>query len=269
MNPQLLPLALLGFCLTGLPPLSLGAATPSSAPRTVPKEGLLLHLDGNDPKNTPTLWHDGSPAGADGEVGAKVKFLPGKGYAFQNDDPDGKTDTVKLTAPLQPHLTDRFAYAVRLTPALPFDERKGEYAFLGNAAFPWNTLFFDIAQDAVYWNTYNKQEKIGGNLFRAAKPHKVSPRAIAESEVMLGVTWEADSNEAATGTARIYLDGNFVGEERSAMRPQGRHADITMIGGTGKKGALDWIGTISQVVVYGNFKLPPDDLMERVFEGKE
>ena len=170
---------------------------------------------------------------------------------------------------LQPHLTDRFAYAVRLTPALPFDERKGEYAFLGNAAFPWNTLFFDIAQDAVYWNTYNKQEKIGGNLFRAAKPHKVSPRAIAESEVMLGVTWEADSNEAATGTARIYLDGNFVGEERSAMRPQGRHADITMIGGTGKKGALDWIGTISQVVVYGNFKLPPDDLMERVFEGKE
>lgn len=268
MNSQPVSLARLFLCLAPLMPLTPLAAAPSPSPRAVPKEGLLLHLDGNDPKNSASLWHDSGPAAADGEVGAKVKFVPGKGYAFQNDDPDGKTDTVSLTAPVQPQLADRFAYAVRLTPALPLDERKGEYAFLGNAAFHWNTLFFDVAQDAVYWNTYNQQEKRGGNLFRASKPRKVSPRAIAESEVMIGVTWQADSEGAATGTARIYVDGDFVGEEKSAIRPHGRHADIAMVGGTGKKGSLDWIGFISQVVVYGDFKLPPDELMASVFKGK-
>lgn len=262
-------LARLAVVLLVTIPLALGAAAPAASPRQVPKEGLLLHLDGNDPLNTAELWHDRGPSSVNGEVGSKVKLVPGKGYAFLNDDPDGMADTVRLAAPVQPQLADRFAYAVRLTPALPLDERKGEFAFLGNAAFPWNTLYFDVAQDAVIWNTYNQQARGGGTWFRASKPRKVSPRAVAESEVMIGVTWEADSEGNGTGTVRIYLDGEFVGEERGALRPQGRHADLAVVGGTGKKGSLDWIGTVHQVVIYGDFKLQPDELMARIFSGKE
>lgn len=63
------------------------------------------------------------------------------------------------------------------------------------------------------------------------------------------------------------LDGNYVGEERSAMRPQGLHADIAIIGGTGKKGSLDWIGTISQIVIYGNFEIASEvDRLVRVLD---
>jgi len=230
------------------------AATQGQAamPRVVPTAGLVLHLDGRNPANTPAVWADSSPSANNAAMSGTV-FTPGTGYAFS-----AVTTSVGIFAPIQPQTADKFAFAVRYTQG---DPRTGQQAILSNAGQNWNSFYVDFGNNAVAWDAYNPATG-GQALFR--QPRLLNPVTMPPDENIVGVTWETTSGPGGqTGTARLYLNGQFVGEDLNATRPTTNYPIHSAFDRIGRREAdiSRFNGQITQVVIYKDYDGSPDDLM--------
>jgi hypothetical protein len=225
---------------------------------TVPSTGLQLHLDGPDPDNSSGTWLDSSGNDNDATM-SNTTFTEGEGYAFSSSP-----NSAGIFTGIQPQTADKFAFAVRFIP----DTQSGQPALLAPSSGAWSMFYLDYGNHAVAWEVYTGSA--GYHHFRDA-PAPINPDNLS-GENMIGVTWETTSGPGgSTGTARIYLNGDYKGQVTGAYKPTTDYPAHSAFDRVGRRGSSDnqFDGDILQVVIYKDYSGTADDLMYDIYNGTE